>query len=107
MLVDGMLAAYLEHPRSFLLLRIGPILSQHPELYDAIVDQIRLDLTNWRHGYESLLAARQVHLRPGWTVERIGMVMTAMLDGFLLRSRIQPEEMAACRWQDAGLLAEA
>jgi hypothetical protein len=29
-----------------------------------------------------------------------------MLDGFLLRSRIQPEEMTACRWEGASLLAD-
>jgi hypothetical protein len=106
-MVDGMLAGYLEHPRSFLLLHIGPILNQHPDLNDAVLGQIRLDLTNWQHGYESLLTVHGAQLRPGWTVERIGLVMTAMLDGFLLRSRIQPEEMAACRWQGAGLLADA
>jgi hypothetical protein len=106
-MVDGMLAGYLEHPRSFLLLHIGPILNQHPDLSEAVLGQIRLDLANWYHGYKTVLTAHGVQLRPGWTVERIGLVMTAMLDGFLLRSRIQPEEMASCRWQDVGLLADA
>jgi hypothetical protein len=105
-MVDGMLAALLAHPRSFLLLHIGPILNQHPELAEAVVGQIRLDLANWHQGYTGLIAAHDIRLRPGWTVERVGLALSAMLDGFLLRSRIQPEEVAACRWKEASLLAD-
>ncbi|WP_112236811.1 hypothetical protein [Kribbella monticola] len=106
-MLDGMLATLLAHPRSFLLMHIGPILDQHPELGEAVLGQIRLDLANWYHGYTTVLEAHDVRLRPGWTVERVGLALSAMLDGFLLRSRIQPEEMSACRWENASLLADA
>lgn len=39
-------------------------------------------------------------------MQRVGLVFQAMLDGFLLRSRIQPDEMEACRWEQASLFAD-
>lgn len=36
----------------------------------------------------------------------MGPALTAMLDGFLLRSRLQPDEMTSCRWRDASLLTD-
>ncbi|MGW1341379.1 hypothetical protein ACWCOV_10025 [Kribbella sp. NPDC002412] len=63
-MLDGMLAALLAHPRSFLLLHIGPILNQYPELGGAIVGEIRHYLTNWCQSY-TLFASHGVKLRPG------------------------------------------
>jgi hypothetical protein len=58
-------------------------------------------------GYESLMHSLGLSLRPGWTIERLGMAITAMLDGFLLRSRIHGDEPAALHGAQGSLFADA
>jgi AcrR family transcriptional regulator len=105
-MADVLLDALLDHPRSFLLMHIGPILAQHPELHATIVRRLGEARAPWYDGYASLLTELRLTLRPGWTVERLGLAITAMLDGFLLRARIHTEELAALRWRDASLFAD-
>jgi hypothetical protein len=105
-LADEMLNALLQHPRSFLLMHIGPVLAQHPDLHDAILDRLHETRRPWYEGYGYLLTTLGMRLRPGWTIERVGMAITAMLDGFLLRTRVHPAEMRALRWEDASLFAD-
>jgi AcrR family transcriptional regulator len=105
-MADTLLDALLDHPRSFLLMHIGPILAQHPELHAAIVNRLGETRAAWYDGYASLLAELRLTLRPGWTVDRLGLAITAMLDGFLLRARIHNEEIEALRWRDASLFAD-
>ena len=104
---DAMLASLLSYPRSFLLLHIGPLLEQHPKLKAAIVEDMLQALAPWYEGYRQLFAAFGVRLRPGWTIERYGLTIQSMLDGFLLRSRVQDEQMAAYSSDDASLFADA
>lgn len=106
LLADGLLDALLAHPRSFLLLHVGPVLAQHPDLQAALVERLVDKRRPWYEGYGYLLNSLGLRLRPGWTVTRVGMAITSMLDGFLLRSRLHPDEMAALRWEDASLFAE-
>lgn len=104
---DAMLASLLSYPRSFLLLHIGPLLEQHPKLKAAIVEDMLQALAPWYEGYTQLFAAFGVRMRPGWTIERYGLTIQSMLDGFLLRSRVQDEQMAAYSADDASLFADA
>jgi AcrR family transcriptional regulator len=104
---DAMLESLLSYPRSFLLLHIGPLLEQHPQLKAAIVSDMLRALAPWYEGYAQLFAAFGVSMRPGWTIERYGLAIQSMLDGFLLRSRVQAEQMDACRFEDASLFADA
>lgn len=106
MMADTLLDALLDHPRSFLLMHIGPILAQHPDLHTAIVNRLGETRVPWYDGYAALLAGLQLELRPGWTVERLGLAMTTMLDGFLLRARIHTEEVELLRWHDASVFAD-
>ncbi|WP_432948243.1 hypothetical protein ACQPXM_13185 [Kribbella sp. CA-253562] len=103
---DSMLDSLLSYPRSFLLLHIGPLLDQHPELKAAILADMRRALAPWYEGYRSLFDAFDVVMRPGWTIEKYGLTLQSMLDGFLLRSRIQREDMIAAR-SDVSLFADA
>lgn len=104
---DAMLTSLLSYPRSFLLLHIGPLLEQHPKLKAAIVEDMLRALAPWYEGYAQLFAAFGVRMRPGWTIERYGLAIQSMLDGFLLRSRVQDEQMEACRSDDSSLFADA
>ncbi|TCC39375.1 hypothetical protein [Kribbella sindirgiensis] len=103
---DAMLNSLLSYPRSFLLAHIGPLLDQHPDLKFAILKDMQRALAPWHQGYASLFAAFSVRMRPGWTIERFGLALQAMLDGFLLRTRIQSEQMQAAR-SDVSLFADA
>jgi len=106
LLADDLLNTLLQHPRSFLLMHVGPVLAQHPDLHDAILDRLHETRRPWYEGYGYLLTTLGMRLRPGWTIERVGMAITAMLDGFLLRTRVHPAEMQALRWENASLFAD-
>jgi AcrR family transcriptional regulator len=106
-LADTLLEALLTHPRSFLLMHIGPVLAQHPDLHAAVASRLGETRAPWYDGYASLMTGLNITLRPGWTIERLGLVITAMLDGFLLRSRVHTSELDELRWQGASLFADA
>ena len=105
-LCDGLLQSLQARPRSFLLHHIGPLLDRYPDLRTAIIEDIVRTREPWLEGYAVLLAALRLQLRPGWTIERVGLALQAMLDGFLFRARVQPEEMDAARTAEASLFAE-
>ncbi|WUJ70206.1 hypothetical protein OG809_34565 [Kribbella soli] len=105
-LCDGLLQSLLARPRSYLLHHIGPLLDRYPDLRTAIIEDIARTREPWLEGYAVLLAALRLQLRPGWTIERVGLALQAMLDGFLFRSRIQSEEMNDARTAEASLFAE-
>ena len=104
-LCDGLLELLQARPRSYLLHHIGALLDQYPELKADVLTDIGLTSQPWYEGYAGLMQAFGLTLRPGWTVERLGLALQAMLDGFLLRSRLQYDEMEQFR-QDASLFAE-
>ena len=105
-LCDGLLEALQARPRSYLLHHIGPLLDQYPDLRMAIIEDIVRTREPWFEGYARFLEALQLKLRPGWTIERVGLALQAMLDGFLFRSRIESEEMNEARSAEASLFAE-
>lgn len=107
MLADSLLEALLAHPRSYLLMHIGPVLAQHPDLHAAVATRLGRNRAPWYDGYAALMSGLNITLRPGWTVERLGLVITAMLDGFLLRTRVHTSELQDLRWQGASLFADA
>jgi hypothetical protein len=47
-----------------------------------------------------------VQFRPGWTAERLALAVQAMLDGFLLRYRLQPDDYQTSTWEGAGIFAD-
>ncbi|MEU4194865.1 hypothetical protein AB0E69_23405 [Kribbella sp. NPDC026611] len=104
---DDMLSSLLSYPRSFLLLHIGPLLNQHPRLKQAILDDMHRALAPWCDGYARILEVLGLSLRRGWTIERLGLTLQAMLDGFLLRSRVQEEDMVACEHDESRLFGDA
>jgi AcrR family transcriptional regulator len=103
---DGLLDSLSRHPRSYLTLHIGPLLPQHPGLWQAIVPAMRQGTQVWADGYTTMLADLGLVLRPGWTPQRLSLALQAAVDGFLLRHRVQPEDYAESRWEGAGLFAD-
>ena len=103
---DGLLDSLRRNPRSYLTLHIGPLLPQHPELWDALMPAMRQGVQVWADGYATMLTDLGVALRPGWTPHRLALALQAALDGFLLRYRIQPDDYATARWENAGIFAD-
>ncbi|WP_460528157.1 hypothetical protein [Flindersiella endophytica] len=103
---DAHLDRLFHDPRSYLLVHIGPLLEHHPEARSEVLPTIR-GTRAWFDGYTMLLASLGLALRPSWTSERLGLCLQALLDGFLFRYRIQPEDYQPTRWEGASLFADA
>jgi AcrR family transcriptional regulator len=103
---EDLLDSLVRHPRSYLTLHIGPLLPQHPKLWEALMPAMRRGTQVWADGYTALLGDLGVVMRPGWTPQRLALALQATLDGFLLRYRIQPDEYPESRWEGVGLFAD-
>ena len=105
-IADGLLESLQRHPRSYLTLHIGPLLAQHPSIWQAVMPAMRGGILAWEEGYAALLADLGLVLRPGWTPHRLSLALQATLDGFLLRYRVMPEDYPTSRWEGAGIFAD-
>ncbi len=103
---DQLLDSLRSHPRSYLTLHLGPLLPQHPRLWDAVLPSMRKGSQVWADGYAALLTDLGLVLRPEWTPERLALALQAALDGFVLRFRIQPDDYQASRWEGASIFAD-
>lgn len=104
---DELLAGLVRHPRSFLILHLGPLLPRHPQLSGALLPAARGATSVWHGIYRHLAHEQDLVMRPEWTHQRMTSVLQAMLDGFVLRHRTHPDEQTASRWQGASVLADA
>ena len=105
-IAEGVLDSLRRHPRSYLTLHIGPLLGQHPALWEAVLPSMRQGNNVWADGFAVLIDELGVALRPEWTPQRLALALQAALDGFLLRYRIQPADFGDSRWEGAGLFAD-
>ena len=103
---DELLDSLRRHPRSYLTLHVGPLLPQHPRLWDALLPSMREGSQVWADGYAALLTDLGLVLRPEWTPQRLGLALQAVLDGFVLRFRIQPDDYQPSRWEGASIFAD-
>jgi len=104
---DGLLSTLVRHPRSYLMLHLGPLLPRHPELADAIRPGTQA-ATNASIGiYEQLVRGLGLAMRPEWPAGRVSFVLQAMLDGFVLRYRLLPPDRPSSRWEGASIFADA
>ena len=46
-------------------------------------------------------------LRPDWSVKRVSLVLQAMLDGFVLRYCVQPDDYPTSRHEGVSIFADA
>jgi hypothetical protein len=104
---DDLLAELTRHPRSYLILHLGPLLPRHPSLADALLPNSQAATRVWLELYRSLAHGLDLVMRPEWTFKRMSAVLQALLDGFLLRHRVHPDDYANFRWKGASILADA
>lgn len=104
---DELLGELTRHPRSYLILHLGPLLPRHPQLADALLPNSQAATRVWLDLYRRLANGLDLVMRPEWTFKRMAAVLQAMLDGFLLRHRVHPDDYASYRWKGASILADA
>lgn len=103
---DAILESLLSHPRSYLLMHVGPMLPRHPEIHTLFTEDARHLQDRWASGFLELILRLGCTLRPEWTTEKMTVALHMMLDGYLLRYRIDPERLRAARWESASLFAQ-
>ena len=106
-IAEGLLATLVRHPRSYLMLHLGPLLPKHPELRQALLPGARSVARIWAAVYEQLVTGLDLVMRPEWTIERVSVVLQAMLDGFVLGHRLPLSGSSAWRWEGADIFADA
>jgi len=94
-------------PRNYLTLHLGPLLPQHQDLWKKLEPEMQRLIQAWAEGYAALLTAFGLALRPEWTADRLALALQAMLDGFLLRYRILPDDYPTATVDDVGIFADA
>lgn len=104
---DDLLANLVQHPRSYLVLHLAPLLPRHPHLAAAFAPGSRAATLAWADIYRRLADGLDLVMRPEWTFKRLSSVLQAMLDGFVLRHRVRPQQHPRQGWQDANMLADA
>jgi hypothetical protein len=103
---DQLLDSLRSQPRSYLTMHVGPLLPQHPRLWETLLPAMQEGSSVWADGYAALLTDLGLSLRPEWTPQRLGLALQAVLDGFVLRFRIQPDDYQASRWESASIFAD-
>lgn len=103
---DNLVEVLIAHPRSFLLAHIAPLLPRHPALAADIRARAESSLKAWSDTYLELLDYLQLGLRSDWPVERLSMAIQVVLDGIVIRSRIEPDRVLPSRWARASLYAD-
>jgi hypothetical protein len=94
------------YPRSYMTLHLGPLLPQHPTLWEALLPAMRDGVEVWADGFAALLADAGLVLRPGWSPRRLALALQATLDGCLLRYRIQPDDYPGTPADGIGIFAD-
>jgi hypothetical protein len=104
---DELLTSLIQHPRSYLVLHLGPLLPRYPDLAKALSPGARDATRAWLRLYHALADQHDFVLRPEWTFKRLTVVLQAMLDGFVLRYRVRPGGYPRHSWKEANILADA
>ncbi len=109
--VDGFAPALVRelvtNPRSYLLAHIAPMLLAHPELKESLVEFTREDVERWKAVYEDVLTMLGAELRPGWNLDSLALSLQCLLDGLVLRHRIDPQHSPISNWAQASLVTDA
>lgn len=104
---DELLTSLVQHPRSYLVLHLGPLLPRHPTFAKALSPRSHEATRAWLRLYHTLSDQHDLILRPEWTFKRLASVLQALLDGFVLRYRMRPSGSPLHSWKEANMLADA
>lgn len=94
----GLVAELVGNPRSYLLAHLSPMLTTHPALRQDFLHYTRTDHDLWRDFYEQLVRVFGLSWRPGWNSESFTLALQCLLDGFVLRHRVDEERSPLSDW---------
>jgi hypothetical protein len=57
--------------------------------------------------FQQIVSGLDLIMRPEWSTKRVCFVLQAMLDGFVLRYRLHPNDYPNSRWARANIFADA
>lgn len=106
LIVDELISDLLMHPRSFLLAHIAPLLPRHPALAAQVADDALQAHHAWMAEYPIMLHHLGCSFRPDWPAARVTLSLQIVLDGFVLRARVNPDQIEAAAWQSGSLFAD-
>ncbi len=106
-LADIVEAALFDDPRSHLLMHIAPLLAPHQSVHEPVVTSIRSQQERWRDLYIGIMDRWNLDFRPGWTAERLTLAIETVVDGVLLKRRLDPEYSEKGSWSLANLLSDS
>ena len=92
LIADSLLTDFVSKARSYLIPHLGPMLPQHPTLWEVMLKVFRDDLKNWVSAYEFVMNKYGLIFRPEWDAERAAYAIQCTFDGFVLRYRIQRDD---------------
>ena len=104
-IADDLVTGLLAHPRSFLLAHVAPLFPRHPALREEVARSSRGPQDAWTEAFPELLQRIGHPLRPDWTPQRLTIAIQVMLDGYLVRSRVEPQRLAH-GWSEASFFAD-
>ncbi|RBM22253.1 hypothetical protein DI005_07015 [Prauserella sp. PE36] len=94
---DTLLGELVADPRSYLIAHLAPLLKDHPEGGGTVAEGLRAEQRHWTDAYAQLMELTGVPLRAGWTPERVTLTLQAMITGFVIHQRVQPDDFEYAR----------
>ena len=104
---ETILANLLERPRSFLLMHLAPMLPRHPLIQQQIANDAVSIQREWAEGYRSLMNDFHLTLRPEWNLERLSLCLQLLLDGQMVRHRVDAAYLDTQRRAESTLFSDA
>ncbi len=107
MLSESVVEELLSNPRSYLLIHLAPLFVHHPRLRARVQESLRADQAVWCGLYEQTREGTGCQFRDGWDAARVALTLQALLDGLLVRARLDDVDQYGRRWEAASFYADA
>lgn len=104
-MVNELINELMRHPRSFLLAHIAPLLPRHPQLAGSVRSSSAEGQAAWTADYPKVLEAFGLRLRPDWPGERLTLAVQIILDGTMVRSRVETGPLDT-RWRAGSICSD-
>ena len=105
-MADELSQGLLNDPRSFLLAHIAPLFPRHHDLAAAVASSADNVHRQWISEYPVMLEHLGCTFRSDWPAERITLSLQMMLDGLVVRYRVNPELIQSSNWEGASIFAD-
>lgn len=84
----GIATGLLNDPRSYLLSHAATMVHEDPETEALLAASAAAERDMWRTAYRAVLESAGLQLRPGWTIDRLIIVVQMLVDGMVTEHRV-------------------